>query len=123
MADNILLGLATMSGKENIAFSLQNLGFDNYFGTVTGAHMVKKGKPDPEVFERTMDQMGVSPAESIIFEDSRTGVLGARATGAKVIGITSGHTSDELHSWGADHVINDYQGLTLRFCRELLNSD
>ena len=115
------LGLATMSGQENIAFSLQNLGFQDYFKVITGAHMVQNGKPDPEVFNKTIQGMGITPVECVIFEDSKTGIQGAKAAGAKVVGVTSGHSAEDLKSWGADLVIQHYREINVKKCIELIN--
>lgn len=118
----ISLGLATMSGQENIKFSLQHLGFQQHFAAIKGAHEVRNGKPDPEVFNKTLEDLRLPPIECVIFEDSRTGIMGAKATGAKVVGITSGHTVGELVSWGADLVIQDYEEISLDKCRTLVNA-
>ena len=121
LSASILLGLSTMSGQENIKFSLQHLGFQDHFSATTGAHEVRNGKPDPEVFNKTIEDLRLAASECVIFEDSHTGIVGAKATGAKVVGITSGHTVDELVRWGADLVIQDYEEISLDKCKELVN--
>lgn len=48
---------------------------------------VLNGKPDPEIFLKACALLGVSPCRALVVEDSRNGVLGARAAGCAVVGI------------------------------------
>ncbi len=48
---------------------------------------VVKGKPDPEIFLSACNRLGVSPSHVVVVEDSRNGVLGARAAGCTVVGV------------------------------------
>jgi beta-phosphoglucomutase-like phosphatase (HAD superfamily) len=45
---------------------------------------VRHGKPDPEGFLAACSQLGVPPAEALVFEDSRPGIAAARAAGMPV---------------------------------------
>ena len=45
---------------------------------------IHKPKPDPEGFLLAMEHFGVTPADSVIFEDSDVGIEAARASGAAV---------------------------------------
>ncbi len=72
----------------NIKNVMKHLGIDNLFdGLLTGAD-VKNCKPSPECFLKVMKAVGVTPAETLIFEDSAVGLEAARQSGAQYIKIT-----------------------------------
>ena len=54
--------------------------------TVTGDE-INHGKPDPEVFVTAAAQLGLSPSEVLIVEDSPTGIGAAVAAGATVLAV------------------------------------
>jgi mannitol-1-/sugar-/sorbitol-6-phosphatase len=66
------------------------------------ADRVTRGKPDPEGYRLAATELGVDPARAVVFEDAPAGIAAAKAAGARVIGITTTHTEDELLAAGAD---------------------
>ena len=69
-----------------------------------------RGKPEPDIFLLCAQRMGVDPARTLAFEDSRNGVLAARAAGMTVVAIESPYTTREDLA-GADIIIPDYHHL------------
>ncbi|MBT2406487.1 MULTISPECIES: HAD-IA family hydrolase [unclassified Streptomyces] len=51
------------------------------------AESVAASKPDPEGFLKGAAELGVDPADCIVFEDSAAGIAAGRAAGMRVIGI------------------------------------
>ncbi|WP_405761888.1 HAD-IA family hydrolase [Streptomyces sp. NBC_00045] len=51
------------------------------------AESVRASKPDPEGFLKGAAELGVDPADCIVFEDSAAGIAAGRAAGMRVIGI------------------------------------
>ncbi len=49
--------------------------------------MVKKSKPEPDIYLRACEEMKVLPAETFAVEDSWNGVRSAAAAGLKVIHV------------------------------------
>jgi beta-phosphoglucomutase-like phosphatase (HAD superfamily) len=80
------------------------------FDTIVDGPRVSKPKPNPQIFLKAADDLGVNPEHCVVFEDSLSGVKAANAAGMKVIGITTSHTADELHP--VEMAIDDYTGLT-----------
>ena len=67
---------------------MRHLGIaDGFDGIVTG-DMVERSKPAPDCFLRVMEIEGVKPEETLIFEDSATGLEAARRSGAPYIKVT-----------------------------------
>lgn len=68
-------------------------------------------KPYPDPYLHAMTTLNTSPEDTIIFEDSGSGLLSARSTGCKrIVGMTTALNIDELKSRGAgitlDHFLN-----------------
>ena len=92
--------LSTMGDQNNIDFTLDGLGIRHYFQTITGGHEVFKGKPDPEIFLKSLEKSGAKAVNSLVFEDSGGGIRAALAAGIPVIGIATSHSKKELLEMG-----------------------
>ncbi len=108
----IKTAVGTSAPVENLDFVMEKLGLRDYFDVLLHEKLVSRPKPDPEIYQRAMHLLGVSPEESVIFEDSMTGIRAARAAGARVVGVATTHTVEELQAV-ADVVIRDFEGLNL----------
>ena len=75
-------------------------------------------KPNPEIYQKVMAMLGVSPEESIVFDDLMTGIRAGKASGARVIGLATTHTADELAEVNSD-VITDFTEMTWEHCKGL----
>ncbi|MFE9673078.1 HAD-IA family hydrolase [Streptomyces sp. NPDC006259] len=51
------------------------------------AESVGASKPDPEGFLKGAAELGVAPAECVVFEDSGAGIAAGRAAGMRVVGV------------------------------------
>ncbi|MGW5650205.1 HAD-IA family hydrolase [Streptomyces humi] len=66
------------------------------------AESVGASKPDPEGFLKGAAELGVDPADCVVFEDSGAGIAAGRAAGMRVIGVGP---RAALH--GPDAVVRD----------------
>ncbi|UXY27301.1 HAD family hydrolase [Streptomyces sp. HUAS TT20] len=66
------------------------------------AESVGASKPDPEGFLKGAAELGVDPADCIVFEDSFAGITAGRAAGMRVVGVG---TRARFH--GPDVVVED----------------
>jgi len=87
---------------------LEYFGEDNIFTHGDGI----KPKPDPDMFLKASEKFGVKPEESLVIEDSETGIAAARAAGMEVLGYTGTAIIEErrhnkLEAAGATKVIKD----------------
>lgn len=73
--------LAIGSSSKNAPLILQKIGLDNYFDAVADGNAIKKSKPDPEVFLKAADLLGVPPGNCLVVEDSVAGAEAAHAGG------------------------------------------
>jgi beta-phosphoglucomutase-like phosphatase (HAD superfamily) len=68
----------------------QSLGFSGLIETLVAAEDVSRGKPDPEVFLKAAETLGVSPDRCVVVEDAEAGIEAARRGGMKSIGVGGG---------------------------------
>ncbi len=104
--------LASCGSTARVHHLLSRLRIRDYFTTVVTGDEVINGKPDPEIFHKAARQMHVHPAESIVFEDSVSGVQGAKAAGMKCVGIADRQQTRVLLQAGADCVLPNFSGLS-----------
>jgi beta-phosphoglucomutase-like phosphatase (HAD superfamily) len=84
--------VASSSSTRWIRTHLEHLGLTDAFGDhiYSGREHVERGKPEPDLYLYAAKQIGVPIEQSVILEDSRVGVTGALASGARVIGLAAG---------------------------------
>ena len=70
-------------------------------------------KPDPLPYRMAMEELGATPATSVAFEDSPSGLRAARASGAHVFGLASSLDPETLRQAGAHEVITDFTAPSL----------
>ncbi|RFM24336.1 MAG: beta-phosphoglucomutase family hydrolase [Candidatus Thermochlorobacter aerophilum] len=87
----IPMALATGGGKANIDFILDGLSIRTYFQSVLGAGDVKHGKPNPEIYLKSADALGLLPEQCFVFEDALPGIEAAHRAGMRIIGIATTH--------------------------------
>ena len=63
---------------------LGQAGLLDYFSVVVGGDMVRRSKPDPEIYLRACREMEADPTETFAIEDSLHGVRAAHAAGMRV---------------------------------------
>jgi len=103
------IGLGSNAEPANVEFLLDNAGLRGRFGAVVDGHQVEHPKPSPDIYLRVAELLGVDAKESVIFEDSPSGIRAARAAGAKVVGVNRTGTLLE----GTDLTIRDFSDLRL----------
>ncbi len=96
----IKMAVSTAASPANMAFILDGLDLRKYFGAITTAADVKRGKPDPESFLISAARLGVEPQNCIVFEDAFFGFEAARRAGMTCVGITTVNSANEILKTG-----------------------
>jgi HAD superfamily hydrolase (TIGR01509 family) len=81
------LGVASSSNRELIDAALETSGLARFFKVSVSSEEVPRGKPAPDVYLEAARRLGVEPSRAAAIEDSRNGLLAARAAGMRVIAI------------------------------------
>ncbi|MBN1834274.1 MAG: beta-phosphoglucomutase family hydrolase [Spirochaetales bacterium] len=105
------MALATSAEPENIEMVLAGTGTREFFPVIVDATMVRRGKPDPEIFRKAAALLGREPERCVVFEDSRLGLAAARACGAKVVAVATTLPVEQITD--ADMIIRDFTDLEL----------
>ena len=110
---NILLGIASNAVRKNVTLTLNELGVYTLFNSIICCDDVKFGKPNPEMFNKTVERFKLKKDNCIIFEDSIEGINAAINADINVIGVTSSNSSDILNNAGCIKSISNYNKLDL----------
>ncbi len=87
LAERWPLGVASSSNRPIIDLVLNLSGLDRYFRVTVSSEEVPRGKPSPDVYLEAARRLGSDPKETAAIEDSRNGILSAKAAGMRVIAI------------------------------------
>jgi HAD superfamily hydrolase (TIGR01509 family) len=77
--------VASNSVRNSIELMMSKSNLDQFLDTIVSNQDVKHGKPDPEIYFKTMNMLGVSPAETLVLEDNEHGIAAARAAGTHLM--------------------------------------
>ena len=102
------LKLAIGSSSKNAKFILERIGLADYFDAISDGTNIARSKPDPEVFLKAAEFLGLEPADCLVVEDAVAGVEAAHAGGMKAAAV-----GDAASKNCGDYILNN-------FC-ELLN--
>lgn len=107
--------IATASGFPNVRFFFEQLPLSRWFDLdkVICNDGTFPGKPEPDIYLKASEKIGVDIRKCVVFEDARSGIRAAYRAGArKVIGVASMLSEKELLAMdGVSAVIQDYQNL------------
>ena len=81
------LKLAVGSSSKNAKFILERIGLSDYFDAVSDGTNITRSKPDPEVFLKAAEYLGLSPSDCLVVEDAVSGVEAAHAGGMKAAAV------------------------------------
>jgi len=95
MAEGLTLAVTTTSNERAAHAIAYNILNDIHFEFVLAGDMVSKKKPDPEIYNLALSKTGLKPEECLVIEDSRNGVLAAKAAGMHVVATTNHYTERE----------------------------
>ena len=110
-AQDVPMAVGTAGPEENAFFVIDGLGIRELMGHVVHSGMVKRGKPDPEVFQQAAEGIGVPLTDCLIFEDSVTGAQAANNAGCPVVVLTTTHRQEEFAGLEVAAFREDFRGL------------
>ncbi|MGG0177505.1 HAD family hydrolase [Gottfriedia acidiceleris] len=95
------IALASSSSKEWVESFLKKLNIYEYFSVIKTKEDVKKVKPDPELYLKAIEEIGVQASEAVAFEDSLNGLIAATKAGLHCVIVpnqVTSHLEFENHS-------------------------
>jgi HAD superfamily hydrolase (TIGR01509 family) len=101
------LAVATTTSPENVEALIRatlGAGMTEIFPVVAAGDMVGAKKPAPDVYLLALERLGVAAADCVAFEDSRNGLLAAKAAGIFTV-VTPGRFTAHEDFTGADRLV------------------
>jgi len=92
----VKMAVATAAPVENVKFILDGLELRRFFDAITTAADVSHGKPNPEVFLKSAEKLGVEPKNCMVFEDAVNGFEAAHRAGMKSIGMATVNSIEDI---------------------------
>ena len=87
--------IAVGKTRKNAPLILERIGLDEMFDAVSDGNGLEKFKPDPEVFLKAAERLGLSPAECLVVEDALSGIDAGVAGGFATAGIGAAASYDK----------------------------
>ena len=115
------IGLASSSTCQWVTGHLQRLGLSAYFDSVRGSDDVVRTKPDPALFNLVVQDLGISPSNVIVFEDSINGILAARGANLFTVWVPNELTR-RTHTDQANLRLDSMADMSLRDLIQLVDA-
>ena len=95
---NIKTSLVTNTSIDIVNKVRQYININDYFSNIITSNDVSESKPSPIPYTKAMRDLNVNPENTIIIEDSKSGLKSATASGAHTIAITSTLPTSDIYA-------------------------
>jgi HAD superfamily hydrolase (TIGR01509 family) len=104
----LLLALATSSVSASARPFLDRHQLTQFFDVIITGDEIERGKPEPDIYLRTAEKLGVSADECLVIEDSLSGIAAGKAAHMRVAAIPDRRFVDPgEYEKEADYVLKD----------------
>lgn len=86
--------IAIGSSSKNTPIILKQIGLENYFDAVSDGNNIAKSKPDPEVFVRAAEMLGIPCETCMIVEDADAGIVAGKRANMVTVAVNGAKGSD-----------------------------
>lgn len=104
--------VATSSNRDRVDTILSQAQITDYFDDSICGDEVTKGKPNPEVFLKSCQKLGVNVDEAIVLEDSEAGIQASYDAGIKVICIPDMKYPEKQYEEKTFKILTNLNGVT-----------
>jgi beta-phosphoglucomutase len=102
------IGIALGSASKNAPMILERIQLSGMFDAIVDGNSISEAKPNPEVFLKGAEKLGVLPENCVVFEDAIAGIEAAQNANMYSVGIGDPETLGF-----ADLVIPGFDGFTV----------
>ena len=98
------LVVASNAIRRSVEVMLEKCGLVSYFDFLLSNQDVERPKPDPEIYEKAIARLGLTPDECLVVEDNQKGIRAAAAAGARLLvvktvnDVTLPNILDRIHA-------------------------
>lgn len=79
--------IAIGSSSKNTPAILRQIGLENSFDAVSDGNNITHSKPNPEVFLKAAEMLGIAPADCMIVEDADAGIEAGKRAGMRTLAV------------------------------------
>lgn len=115
-SEGVTIALASSSPMDNILEVLSQCEIEEYFSLLVSGEMFNESKPNPEIYDYTVNHLGLSKEEVLVVEDSNYGVEAAKRAGLQVVAVY-----DPILQFNVEQA--DYKIKTLKELRKLVKCE
>lgn len=102
------MAVCTSSDLEKAEHNLRAIGATKeMFDVFITGDLITNKKPDPEIYLKAMNILGLQPEDCLVIEDAPNGIQAAHAGGMKAIGVASTFSAEHLKETAGPEVIID----------------
>ncbi|HIC77303.1 MAG TPA: HAD family phosphatase [Candidatus Dadabacteria bacterium] len=120
LSKKYILAIGSGARRLEIVRILNKENIISHFETIVSSDETNYPKPNPETYIQVLDRINetyqVDSNESVVVEDTPKGIIAAKSSGMKCIGITN--ALDSVHLSDADTVVKTYEEID----QNLINS-
>lgn len=113
---NAGIGIALGSASKNAPMILERIQLTEMFDAIVDGNSITEAKPNPEVFLKGAEKLGVLPENCVVFEDAIAGIEAAQHANMYSVGIGDPETLGF-----ADMVIPGFNGFSFEQLKKGLN--
>lgn len=117
----IRTAIASSSSRAYIEAVVDEYSLERYVDCIVSGEEVARGKPNPDVFLRAAELLGVEPEACVVIEDSDNGLAAARAAGIRSIGYRNPNSGRQSLAT-ADRIVEDIRAISLSMLEQLIDS-
>ena len=95
---NLVLAICSTSNERAVTLIAERLlgpSRRGHFSAILAGDVVSRKKPDPEIYNLALKTLDLSAQDCLVIEDSRVGLLAAKAAGIKCLVTTNYYTEKE----------------------------
>ncbi len=108
------VAIVTNCNRKTAEKIISYIGIEKYIDIIIIGNESKNPKPYPDPYINAIEYFDISSNRSIIFEDSKNGILSAKGITPKcIVGITTMYSSEELHNYGCNYTISNYNSINI----------
>lgn len=85
--DGYEIAVCSNSVRKTIEVMMEKSSLAQYLSFFLSNQDVVKGKPDPEIYTKAIERLGLKPEECLIVEDNENGIKAAKASGAHLLKV------------------------------------
>jgi beta-phosphoglucomutase-like phosphatase (HAD superfamily) len=116
------LALASSSNFDHIQIVLKKLNLEDCFEVILSGDHVEKGKPNPEIYQKTAQKLRVRPEQCLVLEDTQTGVSAAKGAKMKCIAVPNQYTKGQDFS-KADVRVKSLLDISIKIIHQVMEKN